>query len=44
MDIIVGIALLYLVVVIVLDFFGVSSGENEVTDNMTEAPVTSQFD
>ena len=36
MDIIVGIALLYLVVVFVLDFFGVSSTEEEVT----EAPVT----
>ena len=44
MDIIVGIALLYLVVVFVLDFFGVSSTENEVTDDMTEAPVTKQFD
>ena len=44
MDIIVGIALLYLVVVLVLDFFGVSSAENEVTDDMTEAPVTKQVD
>ncbi len=44
MDIIVGIAFLYLVVVLVLDFFGVSSEENATTENIPESSGTEQLD
>ena len=36
MDIIVGLAFLYLIVVLVLDFFGVSSEESAETDSIPE--------
>ena len=44
MEIIVGIAFLYLVVILVLDFFGVSSQESAVKDNVPEAAGVQQLD
>ena len=44
MEIIVGIAFLYLVVILVLDFFGVSSQESPVKDNVPEAAGVQQLD
>ena len=43
MDIIVGIALLYLVVVLVLDFFGVTSDGSDGAADETEAETNNQF-
>ncbi len=44
MDIIVGLAFLYLIVVLVLDFFGVSSEENAETDSIPEPAANNPLD
>ena len=44
MDIIVGIAFLYLIVILVLDFFGVSSDESTETTNNAEPNIGRQLD
>ena len=44
MDVIVGIAFLYLIVILVLDFFGVSSDESTETTNKAEQSIARQLD